>query len=397
MLALIALAELLGMTLWFSATAVSGAIAREFGLGPGAAAWLTMSVQAGFVAGTLASALASLPDVVNARTLFAIGATIGAVANTVVAGSDRLGSVLAGRFVTGLALAWVYPPALKLAAGWTVRRRGTALGLLVGALTAGSAVPHLLPALAAELPWRALVLACSGLALAGAAIVRGAVRDGPHLAPTAPFNPRAAVHVFTERGTRLATLGYLGHMWELYAMWTWIGSFAAASLAASGAASEPADAARYGSLIAFVAVASGAPGSLFAGIWGDRVGKARVAGAAMLLSGVCALGAALAFGRTTLALAVFAAVWGAAVVADSAQFSALVAEHSRRDEVGTALTVQTALGFLLTMVSIRAIPAASERVGWAWAFWLLAPGPVAGAWAMSALDRLERRRLTTSS
>jgi MFS family permease len=200
---------------------------------------------------------------------------------------------------------------------------------------------------------------------------------------TSPFNPRAAVRVFTVRGTRLATLGYLGHMWELYAMWTWFGPFAAASVAVLGRS----DAARTGSLLAFLAVASGAPGCVLAGLWGDRFGKARIAGFAMLASGICAATAGLFYGAPPSALALFAGIWGLTVVADSAQFSALVAEYSPRDQVGTAITVQTCVGFLLTMLTIRLVPIAAARLGWPWVFVLLAPGPLAGAWAMRALAR----------
>lgn len=392
MLALVALAEVLGMALWFSATAVSGAMTREFGLTPGHAAWLTMSVQAGFVAGTLGSALVSLPDLVNARSLFAVGCVAGAAANVLVACADDFPVALAGRAATGVALAWVYPPGLKIAAGWTARRRGTAMGLLVGALTVGSALPHLLAAVAVDVPWRAIVASSSALAVLGAAIVRGLVRDGPYVAATAPFNPRAAGRVFLRRGTRLATLGYLGHMWELYAMWTWFGPFAAASLASLGAPVVDGG----GAWLAFLAVASGAPACVAAGLWADRLGKARVAGLAMIASGVCAIAAGLAFGRSPLVLALLALAWGGTVVADSAQFSALVAEHSRPDEVGTALTVQTSAGFLLTMVSIRVVPAAVDTLGWPWAFLILAPGPLAGASAMRALDRTDRAPVTSS-
>ncbi len=383
MLALVALAEFLGMTLWFSATAVTGAIAADLALDAGAAAWLTMAVQAGFVAGTLASALASLPDLMNARTLFAIGCVAGAVANAGVTAASGASTAIACRFATGVALAWVYPPGLKIAAGWTTRRRGTALGVLVGALSIGSAFPHLLSALAARVAWRPLVLTASALALAGAVLVRGVVRDGPHVADTSPFNPRAAFRVFGGRGTRLATLGYLGHMWELYAMWTWIGPFAAASLAATGHAGPE----RLGSLVAFAAVASGAPGCVLAGLWADRLGKARVAGFAMVASGICAACAGLIFGAPPVVLGTFAAIWGFAVVADSAQFSALVSEHSPRDQVGTALTMQTSAGFLLTMLTIRLVPDAAGAIGWPWVFLLLAPGPLIGAWAMRALAR----------
>ncbi len=376
MLALVAFGEFLGMTLWFSATAVAPAMSAEMRLTSGGAAWLTMSVQAGFVVGTLASALANLPDLLSARRLVGLGCFVGAVANALVTTAGGAGGAIGWRFVTGAALACVYPPGMKLAASWFDRRRGSALGALVGALTIGSAVPHLLVWMAAGFDWRLVMRVASGLALVGGALVWLLAQSGPFVADTSSFDPRAATRVFINRGTRLATLGYLGHMWELYAMWTWIAAFAAASLAGGAGAA---------SLVAFVAIASGALGCVVAGMRADRVGKARVARTALLTSAACAAGAGLLFGRGSVALYALAIVWGFSVVADSAQFSALVAEYSPRDHVGTALTVQTCAGFLLTMVTIRLLPVVANQAGWRWAFLALAPGPLLGAWAMAKL------------
>ena len=380
----LSLAMLLGMTLWFSATAATAAIVLEFHLTPGDTAWLTMAVQGGFVAGTLCSAVLNLPDIVNARRLFAIGCVVGAAANAALVVAGQPARLIALRVATGVALAWVYPPGMKVAAGWFERRRGAALGVLIGALTIGSAFPHLLAAASARVPWRTLVLTASGLALAAGAIVRLAVGDGPYVASSARFDPRAVVRVFAHRPARLATLGYLGHMWELYAVWTWMAAFAAACLhtpARGGAPpSSPA-----GSALAFLTIASGAVGSAVAGLFADRIGKARVASWAMIASATCAALAGIAFAMPPAALVVLAIVWGIAVVADSAQLSALVAEHSPRDHVGTALTMQTCSGFLLTMFSIRLVPAIARVLGWQWAFLCLVPGPLLGAAAVRRL------------
>jgi len=374
----------LGMTLWFSATAATAAIVAEFHLSPGDAAWLTMAVQAGFVAGTLISAILNLPDVFNARHLFAAGCVCGAAANALLARAGGPASLIALRVATGVALAWVYPPGMKVAAGWFERQRGSALGVVIGALTVGSAFPHLLAALSAQIPWRVLMFSASALALAGGGIIVTAVGDGPFVARSASFDPRAIARVFSYRPARLATLGYLGHMWELYAVWTWIAAFATASLASAELGAAPA-ASRAGSAIAFLTIASGAAGSAAAGFYADRVGKARVAAGAMLVSGTCAALAGAAFGAPPPVLAALAVVWGIAVVADSAQLSALVAEHSPRDHVGTALTVQTCCGFLLTMASIRLVPAMALAGGWLWAFLCLVPGPLLGARALRGL------------
>jgi MFS family permease len=377
----------LGMTLWFSATAATAGIVAEFHLTPAATAWLTMAVQGGFVAGTLLSATLNLPDVVNPRRLFAIGCVAGAAANAAfirAGGAGDPSPLIALRIATGIALAWVYPPGMKVAAGWFEKRRGAALGVLIGALTIGSAFPHLLAAASAHVPWRTLMLSASGLALAGGAIVLVAVGDGPYVSTSAPFDRRAIVQVFAYRPARLATLGYLGHMWELYAVWTWIGAFAAASLHGVHADDLPPSS-HAGSAVAFLTIASGAAGSAAAGLFADRVGKARIASWAMLMSGTCAALAGFVFALSPAALIALAVVWGVAVVADSAQLSALVAEHSPRDHVGTALTVQTCTGFLLTMVSIRLVPAVARGIGWQWAFLCLVPGPLLGAWALRGL------------
>ncbi|MCA1559413.1 MAG: MFS transporter [Acidobacteria bacterium] len=377
MLILVAAGQLLGMTLWFSATAAAPAIAAAFAISGAGTAWLTMAVQAGFVAGTLASAVFNLADVIRARRLFAAGCVAGALANAAIPFAPNATTVIALRCLTGAALACVYPPGLKIAAGWFLDRRGFALGVVVGALTVGSALPHLLAWVAADVPWTLLMWASSALALAGGALVAIGVKDGPHVMASAPFDAHAVRHVLRNRGVRIATLGYLGHMWELYAMWTWIPAFAAASVLAAGNA-----AGRRGSLVAFVAIASGAVGCVLAGQWADTFGKARVAGGAMLTSATCAALAGFFFGAPLPWLLLLAVAWGFSVVADSAQFSALVAESTPRSHVGTALTLQTCAGFLLTMVSMRLLPAAAATIGWQWSFVVLVPGPLLGAWAM---------------
>ncbi len=387
MLGLVSVAELLGMTLWFSATAAAPAIAHEFALDAAGRAWLTMAVQAGFVAGTLLTALTNLADAINARRLFAFGCIVGAVTNGAIVLAPASAAIIALRFLTGAALAWVYPPGMKIAAGWFLERRGTALGVVVGAVTLGSALPHLLAWLGAGLPWRDVVSTSSLLGIAGAVIVLAAVKDGPYVSASAPFDRHALRVVLGSRGARLAMYGYFGHMWELYATWTWIGAFAAASLG---------DAAGTASLVAFVTLGSGAIGCVMAGRLADEWGKAMVAGAAMIASATCCVLSPALFAASLPVLLAFAVAWGITVVADSAQFSALVTEHTPRTHVGTALTLQTSAGFLLTMVSMRLVPPISAAAGWKWAFLFLAPGPLLGAVAMRALAREPRQLPVTS-
>ena len=380
MLGVVSLAQFLGMTLWFSATAVTPLLIEEFDIAPNRAAWLTMAVQAGFVAGTLASALSNVADIVNARVLMLIGSIAGAAANASVLVAPGGTTVIALRFLTGASLALVYPPAMKVAAGWFRDGRGFALGLLIGALTLGKAFPHLLTALFG-VEWRAPMLLASGLAVVGGILVVLLVRDGPFVAPTAPFDPHAIRKVLASRGARLATLGYLGHMWELYAMWTWVAVFATASFAASGVP----EASSAGSIAAFAAIGSGAVGCALAGFIADRIGRARVAMWAMLCSAACAALTLAVYGRSPWLLYALIVVWGFSVVADSAQFSALVSEHAPRDHVGTALTLQTCVGFLLTIVTIDLLPRVAAAASWQWASLLLVPGPLLGAWAMKRL------------
>jgi MFS family permease len=383
MLGVVSLAQFLGMTLWFSATAITPALVREFDIPANQVAWLTMAVQAGFVAGTLLSALTNLADVLNARTLMCIGSLAGAAANAAVIVAPGSMSVIVLRFLTGASLALVYPPGMKVAAGWFRDRRGFALGLLIGALTLGKAFPHLLTALFGD-NWHQPMLLVSALAASGGIMVLAIVRDGPYVAATAPFDPHAIRKILASRGARLATFGYLGHMWELYAMWTWIAVFATASLAASGLS----NAAAAGSMAAFLAIGSGAAGCGMAGYLADRFGKARIAMWAMLASATCAALTAAIFGGAPFWLYALVMVWGFAVVADSAQFSALVSEHAPKEFVGTALTLQTCVGFLLTMVTIELMPVVAEAASWRYASLLLVPGPLLGAWAMARMRRV---------
>ena len=381
-LALLALAELLGMSLWFSASASVPALRAEWGLSDSTAAWLTLTVQLGFVAGTLVSALTNLPDVMNTRRLFAVAATLGALANASFALFARGPSLgLALRFLTGFCLAGVYPPGMKIMATWFRRGRGMALGVLVGALTLGKASPYLVNALGGS-DWRGHVLFVSLLAVVGGLIVLLFVGDGPYSTGTAPFDFRQVGQVFRNRGVRLANFGYFGHMWELYAMWTWAPVMIRASLAARGEPASLADAA------AFLVLGAGAAGCVAAGLLADRLGRTAVASAALAVSGACCLLIGFLFESSPALLLTVAAIWGASVVADSAQFSACVTELGDPRYLGTALTLQTCLGFLLTTVSIRLMPVLVDRVGWRYAFAFLAPGPVFGVLAMLRLRAL---------
>ena len=379
-LVLLSLAELLGMSAWFSASALGPQLRAAWALDPAQVGWLTTIVQLGFVAGTALAALLNLADIVPLRFYFAAAALAAAVSNAALLVAGSFGPALVTRFAVGFFLAGVYPPAMKMIATWYKDGRGFAIGTIVGALTVGKATPYLVHELehAGIAP---VVLAASAASAVAGLLVLAAYRDGPFAFERRPFAWDLVGAVWRERPVRLAIGGYLGHMWELYAMWTWVAAFfaAGAHLAVRGA-----------DLAGFAAIAVGGAGCVVGGLAADRVGRERLTIWSMAVSGSCALVIGLSAWSAPLAIAV-GLVWGFAVVADSAQFSALVTELAPAHAVGTALTLQTSLGFLLTMASIQLVPHLVAVVGWRWAFVALAAGPALGIGAMRRLLAIRQR------
>ena len=381
-LALTGLAVILSLTTWFSATAILPELRAALGLDASGAAWLTNAVQAGFVLGALVSSVLALSDVLPLTRLMA-GASLAAAAFNAVALLDPgAGWVIAARFATGAALALVYPPSLKFIATWFRKGRGLAMGAMVGALTLGSALPHLVRGLGAGIDWQSVLVASSLASVAAAAIFGLVLREGPDPFGRATVDLRQIGRVIRDRPVMLANAGYFGHMWELYAMWAWI-------LVYVGAAQADGLAITNASILAFAVIAFGAPGSVLAGWFADRIGRCKTTAIAMTISGTAALLIGVSFDGPLWVFTLVALVWGMAVVADSAQFSAAVTELADQSHVGAALAFQMGVGFAITILTIWLMPLIAEALGsWRWTFLVLVPGPVLGTWAMLTLRRL---------
>jgi len=373
------------LTTWFSATAVVQQLTDRLDLGDTGRVWLTISVQLGFVAGALCSAFFGLADRHAGRHLIFAGALAAALCNMCLLWLDATFLVIAARTLTGFCLAIVYPPAMKLISTWFRAQRGVSLGVVIAAITVGSATPHLVNALGG-LSWQIVVATTSACAALGGLLVAAFITEGPYPYPSQAFKPRAALRCFREPAVFWVTVGYLGHMWELYAMWAWFAVFYQHVLEISAVGNSSVAA----SFAAFWVIGIGGAGCVVAGITSDRYGRSTTAFWALVVSGLMAgiIGFASPYPWLVFLLAL---VWGFSIVADSAQFSALLTEVAQREYVGSVLTLQVAMGYLLTVPIIWLIPLLVRHWGWEWAFLTLSVGSLAGAYAM------QRTRVLTAS
>ena len=386
-LLLTAVAVILSLMTWFSATAVTPELSALMALTPSEAAWLTNAVQAGFVVGALTSSFLSLADVLRLKTLMTLSALGAGLANAVLLLEPGTAAVIAARFATGAALAGIYPPAMKFIATWFKSGRGLAMGTMVGALTLGSAMPYLVRAGGGDVDWRAVIIVSSLACCLSAAMIAFVLREGPYSFAKTRFDPRQIGAILGDRPLMLANLGYFGHMWELYAMWGWMLAYVVAAQDAGLVLTNA-------SMLAFAVIAVGSPGCVLGGWLADRIGRCYTTALMMAISGSCALLIGLTFGGPAWIFVLVALLWGLTAVADSAQFSAAVTELSDQSLVGSALAFQMGVGFAITIVTIWLTPLVAEALGgWQWSFVLLVPGPLIGCLSMLALRREKKASL----
>ena len=374
----IVVAQLAGTSLWFAVNAVLPDLQRAAALPPAALGALTSAVQLGFIAGTLVFALLTIADRLSPRLVFLACALAGALFNALanVFAPDYV-ALLVLRFATGFFLAGIYPVGMKIAAAWYVRGLGGALGLLVGALVLGTAMPHGLRALGTTLPWQTVMLAVSLIAAAGGVLLYLLVPDSPTLPRATRIRPSALLVIWRDSTVRASAFGYFGHMWELYTMWALVPLIVAARLGAESV-----------SAAAFWIIASGAIGCGGGGWLAARLGSARVAGLQLAASGACCLLAPLMMSAPTPLFWAWLVIWGITVVGDSPQLSTLTAVNAPRDVVGSVLTFVNSIGFAITIVSIQLFATAATTIPLASLLPWLALGPAAGLIALAPLLRV---------
>nr|WP_263323497.1 MFS transporter [Neobacillus sp. Marseille-Q6967] len=382
----IAAAELFALSLWFSASVIAPELKNIWNLTAVSEAWLSASVPSGFVIGALFSSYFGIADRYNSRKVFAVAALLGAIFNGMLIFVDDAIWGIALRIITGVTLAGVYPTAVKILSEWFPKKRGLAIGILIAALTLGSSLPHFVIVFLSAVNWKIVIICCSFLALISAVIVWWMVKDAPVPFNRKPFSFSLLRKVTGNKPVMLANYGYFGHMWELYAMWTWLPAFLTASFTNFSPETSPG----FIALASFLSIGiAGGVGCVVGGQMADRIGRSRLTVLSMAISGGSALLIGFTFGQSIWLTLILAMIWGMSVISDSAQFSAAVSEFADTEYVGTALTFQMCVGFLITIVSINLIPILQKVVGWEWVFVCLAIGPIFGILSMAKFKQYE--------
>ena len=389
-LALISICLIGALGTWFSATVILPELTLRTQLGESQQVWLTNAVQLGFVLGAVLIAFFNISDSMSLTVLIALSCTLAALANLLLLWTDTPFGIITLRLMTGAALSGVYPPVVKLIATWFQKGRGIAMGIIIGALTVGSAMPHLFRAIAAEANWMFVIWASSLTTFLAGLIFLFFMSEGPFAFARTRFDPLQIIQVLRSKPLTLVNIGYVGHMWELYAMWAWILTFARFS-------EQSFEVFPFGTpeYFSFFIISVGAIGCVIAGRLSDVYGRCYTTAILMLVSGVCAFSIGFLVDISPLLFTAVALLWGMTIVADSGQFSTAVTELSEPHLVGTALTFQMALGFGVTVIAVWLVPIAAQWLGsFRWAFLFLVPGPFIGAIAMLSLrQRPEAEKL----
>ena len=380
-------ALVLSLTTWYSATAIVPELTLLMSLSLSQAAWFTNGVQAGFVFGALSLSLLSLLDIYKSSAIMAISACIAGIANAILILELGIALSLFSRFLTGVALAGIYPTVIKFIATWFKKGRGFAMGIMLSSLTLGSALPHLVRAIGVQFDWKLVIFMSSLACFTAAGLFAFVLQDGPHKFSKTKADLNQLGRIIKDRSLMLVNIGYFGHMWELYAMWGWFFVYAIAAKS-TGLGLENA------ALLTFSVTAAGAPGCVLGGWLADRIGRCYSTACLMFISGTCALTIGLCFNGPSWLFITIALIWGLTAVADSAQFSAAVTELSDKSMVGSALALQMGVGFAITIFVIWLLPVVAEHQGsWRWSFLILVPGPFLGALSMLLLRSEARSHL----
>jgi MFS family permease len=376
-LPVIVISQFFCTSLWFAGNAILPDIIKQYNLDVSFLANLTSVVQFGFIAGTLFFAVFTIADRYSPSLVFFVC--------SIIAGAFNLGIIiplispqglLVFRFFTGFFLAGIYPVGMKIASDYYQKGLGKSLGLLVGALVLGTALPHLLKSVTSGFPWKYVIISISALSVIGGLMMQLLVPDGPFRRKGEKLNASALVTAFRNKSFRAFSFGYFGHMWELYAFWAFVPVILTNN---RNYHNKELDI----SFLSFLIIASGSISCILGGILSQYFGAKKIAAVSLFLSCTCCLASPLfLLSASTTTLILFLLCWGLAVIADSPMFSTLVAQNAPQESRGSALTIVNCIGFSITIVSIQLIKILSENVNSRYVYLLLAAGPILGLIAL---------------